>query len=491
MIKAFFSLLTGNLISKGLGFFREVLLAWAYGLSATAAAIRIAMAAVFVPINLLTQELLAAGFIPLFKDYQKQSPLVANQYFTFFLVINGFIGLSISLALWPIAQSWIFLLASGFSESTASMATSLFKPMLFSIPFILATSVFSYRAMAENEYFIQSMRPSIQNIGMIIAIILSVSLNSVVLIGITFLATQIIFCLMVIIWALRKPWAQLTELKQLPWVKFSRKLWQTMKPLLYLPIILQGYIVLERNVASWMGESVVAALDISKFISETSMALLAIPMGLLLLSRFSIEDYGNRQELIEKIIIIVTIIITPAACILVFTPETIIALLFERGNFTVESTNQTATVLRLFGLGLLFQTLNYQLLKLTNAFQLSKLYSQAMAYGLILGAITLLTYKIFNLMVFGLAYLINGTTVTIVLIYQLYSFKTFLWLVSGACFVLILSLYIGIRVPTLPIYQSLAISVLILLIGLTLSMMPTLCKRKPKELILWLLNKSK
>ncbi|MEJ2045161.1 MAG: lipid II flippase MurJ [Reinekea sp.] len=417
MIKAFLSLFSGNLFSKILGLIREALLAWAFGLSATAAAIRIAIAAIFVPMNLLTQDLLAAGYLPLYNEYKKQDPILAKQYAQFFTLLMLLIGFSITITLWPIAQAWISLLASGLTPDTQALAAKLFRILLLGVPFILTASAATYALMAEGRYSLQSLRPSMQNLGLIAGILLSSFTDSLLSIAWAYVSSQILFCA-IAIWQVRYRVSTKTN-RMLPWRKFSNALWTVIKPLLVLPLALQGYIILERNVASWLGESTIAALEISKFISETSMALLAVPMGLVLLSRYTTEDEERSSQIIQQILIVLTLLITPVATVLITYPEVIVQLLFQRGAFTPEDTELTSHVLRLFGAGLLIHTLNYQLLKLANAFQRSKDFAIASLIGIAAGAIGLLNYRTLGELTFGTAYILYGTGTLLYLSYQL------------------------------------------------------------------------
>jgi putative peptidoglycan lipid II flippase len=417
VVKAFLSLFSGNLISKIFGLIREVLLAWAFGLSATAAAIRIAIAAIFVPMNLLTQDLLAAGYLPLYNQYKKQDPILAKQYALFFSLLMLSIGLLLTTTLWPIANSWIKLLASGLTPDTRILAAKLFSILLLGVPFMLIASAATYGLMAEGRYTLQSLRPSMQNLGLIAGILFSSLTGSLLSIAWAYVASQILFCV-IAIWQVR-PYFTIETNQKLPWKKFFNDIWKVMKPLLALPLALQGYIILERNVASWLGEATVAALEISKFISETSMALLAVPMGLILLSRYTKEDEEHSQKIIHRILILLTLLITPIATVLITYPEVIVQLLFQRGEFTPDDTELTSQVLRLFGAGLLIHALNYQLLKLANAFQRSRDFAIASLVGITVGATGLLGYNLFGELTFGIAYILNGTAALLFLSYRL------------------------------------------------------------------------
>lgn len=424
MFKAFATLAGGNLFSKALGLVREILLAWAYGLSATAAAIRIAMAALFIPINLLTQDLLAAGYLPLYQSYKAEDEKLAKQYALFFTFLMLCFGLIICAALLPIAQAWVGLVASGLAPSTQLLASQLLQLFLLATPFMLTTSAATYGLMGNNQYGLQALRPSMQNIGIIGGVLLASYYQQILLIGYMFVVAQIAFCAIALFKL--KPFLS-TSKKPIKLLKrFSKDLWHLMKPLLLLPLILQGYIVLERNVASWLSSETVAALEVTKFITETAMALLAVPLGLIVLSRFSQADQGRSQQLVYRLAQVISLLLTPAAIVLLTFPEVIIQTLFQRGAFDAAATALTANIMQLFGLGILFHSINYQLLKMANAFQLSPLFLTANILGLSLGALGLLSYPFTQELAFGLAYILTGATSMIFLAIKLGCLKQLL-----------------------------------------------------------------
>jgi len=488
MLKGFLALFSGNLISKALGLVREILLAWAFGLTATAAAIRIAMAALFIPINLLTQDLLAAGFLPIYNEYAKQDKKLANAYFGYFFICIIALSVFIVITLLPFAAPWVNLLATGFSDEAKTLTTHLFQIFLLSTPFILGVSALSYRALAANYYFIQAMRPSFQNIGLIIAILLANHFSNVMLIAFGFLATQILFFSVSLIWFLHQPWGKLQFNFSKQTSTFNKELWLVMKPIIALPLIMQGYFVLERNIASRISEGTVASLEITKFVTETSMALIAIPLGLILLTRYSERDRAIAKVLIDKIAVTLLILISPIATCLVFAPELVVRILFERGAFDAEATITTADIMRLFGFGLFLHAFNYQLLKLCNAFKLSSLFTKATIAGLFVGGVTLLFYKHLGLQTFGLAYVLNGLTITVYLSMKLYNPMRLLQLSIG----LITALAGAFFASTILIQTSIELQFItaafIVVVGVAITTLVLQANLKRFDLIHWLKN---
>lgn len=66
-------LFLGNMISKILGLFREVLMAGLFGTGQVAGAYRVAQVGTTMPLNMLSNESLNAVFIPVYKRLDKES----------------------------------------------------------------------------------------------------------------------------------------------------------------------------------------------------------------------------------------------------------------------------------------------------------------------------------------------------------------------------------------------------------------------------------
>lgn len=71
MKKAVAQILSGNVLSKGLGLLREILMAKYFGTAEVNGAYRISQTGTLVPINFLTSDSLNSAFIPLYKNYLK------------------------------------------------------------------------------------------------------------------------------------------------------------------------------------------------------------------------------------------------------------------------------------------------------------------------------------------------------------------------------------------------------------------------------------
>jgi putative peptidoglycan lipid II flippase len=143
--------------------------------------------------------------------------------------------------------------------------------------------------------------------------------------------------------------------------------WRILKPLLALPLLMQGGFVVERAIASLIGVRVVASVDYAKFITETGMALLAIPLGLAGLSAWSGLDPDALKERLQKIVPFILIVTVPFSSFLLFHNRLLVKVLYARGAFDAESTTITASVLAGLAAGFWAQVAGYVLIKALNS----------------------------------------------------------------------------------------------------------------------------
>ena len=135
MRKAAGLLFAGNLISKVLGFGREIIVAALFGTGQTIGAFRVAQAGTAVPINFLTSDSLNSAFIPLYKQYLNEQSGKAQSLFFVLLALFSFLSLLLTAGLWLAADLWVKLLAPGLDPGTSSLASSMIQIMGLGIPF--------------------------------------------------------------------------------------------------------------------------------------------------------------------------------------------------------------------------------------------------------------------------------------------------------------------------------------------------------------------
>ncbi len=434
MLKSVMTLFTGNLIGKVVGFLREIIFAGLYGVTAPVGAFRMAQSATLIPVNFFTSDCLNAGFIPLYSRYKKNDPAKAQSLFWTLKFILILLSIIIALGLFFLASWFIAFIAPGFTEEGHDIAVLFVKIMAVGVPFYVVSSLYSYLAVANNSYLLASVRPAIQSIGMICGISFAFYLDNVTLIAWGFTGAYMFFFAFGAKELLKK---NLLHFSLQDTNLILNDFWKLVRPLLLLPVMLQGNIIIERIISSYMGIEVVASVEYAKFITETGIVLLAAPLGLVGLSTLSkLETHEIREKLLQ-IIPLVLILTVPTSLFLVIHSELIVSLIFKRGAFTQDDVLLTQSVLIGLSIGFWAQVASYVMIKALNAHHRNREVVIFMAVALITNALfNILFYKMLGPITIGIGASIYGLILFIFTIHALKISKivipVFFWLLIGS-----------------------------------------------------------
>lgn len=406
MFNAFLKLFYGSLAGKLVGLLREIIIAAFYGTSTPVGAFRMAQTATLIPVNFFTSDSLNAGFIPLYNRYRKESVEKAQSLFWLLKLILGFISIGLSIGLFVSASWWIGIIAPGFNSEGLEMASLFVKIMAIGIPFYVLSLLYSFLAMANQRYFLTSVRPSVQSAGMICGVMLAYYLDSIAMFAWGFTGAYILFFFIGVTELLKSSLFQFSLFSK---TLILKDFWKVIRPLLILPILLQGNIMIEKMVASYIGIEVVAAVDYAKFITETGIVLLAVPLGFVGLSRLSALNVHEMKIKLSEIVPIVLILTIPTSLFLVVNAELIISLVFKRGAFSQESVQLTRDVLIGLAIGFWAQVVSYMLIKALNAHTRNKEVVIYMSIALIANALfNIVLYEKLGAAVIGVGASINA-----------------------------------------------------------------------------------
>lgn len=360
-------LFSGSLLGKLLGAGREILLAASYGTSAIGGAFRVANTATFIPVNFLTADSLNAAFMPLYVRYGKDDRDLAQTLFWSVAGLLGLLAVLISVLLFWGAGRWAAVLAPGLDEGVIATIVAFIRVMAMGVPFYVAGALFSSLEMGNGGYGLASLRTCVQNIGIIGGILLAWWLGKPVIIAWGFSVAYVVFALWGALRLTRRGMLSWPEIMAWSLVRQVLSVFgHTIGPLLFLPLFLQGNIALERAVASLIGLDVVSALDYAKFITETGVILLAVPIGLVGLSTLSGLDPMELNIRLAKIVPPLLIITIPLSVFLFAYSKPIVCLLYARGAFDAASVMSTTSVLKGLSLGFWAQVCGYVLMKVLN-----------------------------------------------------------------------------------------------------------------------------
>jgi putative peptidoglycan lipid II flippase len=361
-------LFIGNFFSKALGLGREILTSALFGTGQAIGAYRVAQTGTLVPVHFFTQDSINAAFIPTYKRFLGESRDMAQSLFwslsAFFLVLSLLIG----AGLWLIPLTWIGILAPGLDSDTALLAGRMLQIMGLGVPFYLISSLFLYLGMGNDDFVPMAVRPSVQNMGLITGAVIAFYMRNALFFAWGFTASYILFCLWVMIRLRHSGYLSFPN----SWQKQRIRLvfttfWITLRPLLFLPFMLQGNIAVERAVATLIGLIAVSALDYARFVTETVIFLISIPVASVGLSSWSGLETEALRERLSRITILMMMVAVPASAFLASHSHRLVEVIYARGAFDTQSVQTTGDILFGISLGLWAQIVGYVLIKGLNA----------------------------------------------------------------------------------------------------------------------------
>lgn len=358
----------GNLLSKVLGLAREVIVAAMFGTGSAIGAYRVAQTGTLVPVNFFTSDSLNAAFIPLYKGFLKESKDKAQSFFwvllCLFIILSLVIGAGLSLS----APSLVAVLAPGLTANTAGLASAMLQIMGLGVPFYLVSALLIFLGMAKGDFLPIALRPSIQNIGLIGGALAAYFWQNALFFAWGFTIGYLVFCTWIVLRSYVTGSLALPSIWNWPQTgDLLHSFWRTLRPLLLLPVMLQGTIATERAVSTLIGLAAVSALDYARFVTETVILLMSVPVAYAGLSSWSGQDDTIMQLQLVKAILLLLVVSIPISVLLASHPYLITHVLYARGAFDSESINTTSDILFGLSLGLWAQVVGYVLIKALNA----------------------------------------------------------------------------------------------------------------------------
>lgn len=363
-----FLLMLGNFFTKVVGLLREVLFAAWFGAGETAAAFKIAQTGFLMPTHAFVGDALSAGLLPLYKKLQMECVdsarilvLVAVGYALIFSAV-------VSSLLYCFSDVVVNFMAPGATDDAKDLAIDLLRIMGLATPFYVLSGIFSYLEASFGYYGAIALRPVMLNFGAIIGAALAVYFKQDHWLATALLVSHVLFFAKTLL-GIRALDRLLPEGKQTYALVFevSKKFFLNLLPLLGLPLVAQGNVLVERIVSSWMGTSVIPSVDYARLILDTSVQLLAVPLGIVTMAAHG-GDAGDKARFFARNTAAVLVVLSfPFGLFVALNAEAVVTLLYARGQFGTEAIATTTAMLVWMGVGLGFMVTAYYLIKVLNA----------------------------------------------------------------------------------------------------------------------------
>lgn len=358
----------GNLLGKGLALFREIVFAQAFGTGPVAAGFRVAQSVSFVPASLVSNDILPGAFVPSYarevRNNSDRAALLARSYALAVSVLVAIPTVAVVLYARPIVDA----IVPGGSPGMKEQAAAFLQILAWCIPAYGLSAVFALILVTHGRVGAQSLRPALQSVGLLAGTLLAITTGHLALLAGGFVAAWIVYALMTggICWSggyFKTPQGFSLTVAG----KFLLADGRRILPLLPLPIVVQASILTERFFASLGDEGLLASVDYARTISDSVMSLIAVPLGILGLTRLSgLRAPDFRRVMLRAVNVTLLAVPLLGALIVVFAPD-IVSLIYERGAFDSAAVTVTAQVLMGQSVLLVAQVLGYFLVRATMA----------------------------------------------------------------------------------------------------------------------------
>lgn len=353
-----------TLLSRVLGLVREVLIGRYLGTGATADAFVAAFRFPNMFRRIFGEGAFNAAYVPLFareleEHGREAAEIFAGRTFTLLALVLG-IGTLIAIPLMP-AIMWVF--AHGFVREPEKFATTVtLGRIMFSYLLCMALSAHLSGTLNTLKVFaMPAFAPVLLNIIFITALLVVVP--ALGLVG-NFYEIGLVISWAVFI----AGFAQLLALYVTCWRKGIhvrpvvpkvtpriRRLWVLMVPGVIAAGIQQVNLFVGTVIASNQ-DGALAYLYYSDRIYQLPLGMIGIAFGVVLLPDITRKlrggDEGGAVQSISRGVEFAMLLTLPAAVAMMVIPDPIISTIFERGEFTAESTRNTANALAAFAIGL-------------------------------------------------------------------------------------------------------------------------------------------
>tara|TARA_B100000963_G_scaffold209854_1_gene182795 strand:- start:16329 stop:17858 length:1530 start_codon:yes stop_codon:yes gene_type:complete len=365
ILKAVGSFGSLTLLSRVLGYFRDILIAIFIGTSSLADAFFVAFRLPNTFRRLFAEGTFNAAFIPIYTklSIKSRSENFTNSVFNFLLIIL----LTLTIIAEIFMGGFIFIISPGFASDPEKfkLATDLSRITFPFLLFVSISSFFSAILNSKGKFAVAAAAPIVLNIFLIFSIFYAKYFNQ------SFVKTMslaVFFAglvqMIILIFYCRKYFIP----KINPIIKFTnpiKKFFTKLLPSIFSSGVMQINILVGTIIASFQS-SAVSYLYYADRIYQLPLAISGIAIGtvvLPVLSKTILSETKEKVFFIQNRSIELSVFLSaPAAVGIIVGSEEIISCLFGYGSFSEISVLNTAKALVIFGFGL-------------PAFSLLKLYS--------------------------------------------------------------------------------------------------------------------
>lgn len=354
IVGATFLITLTGLISKGVGFLREILYANYFGLQ-TEFDIYLVSAALPMIISAMLLYLGQNYFIPAFNRIEVSNQNERKTYFIrsfwFFFLFGVLLAAILTILSFPLIK----LFLNGFNNERIELAVLIFRLFILSLPLAAMVSIISAYQQANFQYKYPAFSQLLVNITLVILLFLFNKNLGIVIIPIALLVGTFIQLLYLFL-KIDLSFIELFNPKEINFRKFSIPV--SILTIISIELIGQLYTISDRYFITQIDSGGVAALNYSMNLILLPISIFSIAISTAIFPKLSENFATNTSDRLKKnfnlSIVFNLMIFIPITFILFFYGEQIIKILFERGNFNQANSQMTYDLTRILALSLIF-----------------------------------------------------------------------------------------------------------------------------------------
>jgi putative peptidoglycan lipid II flippase len=356
ILKISFLLTLLNVFAKGIGFVREMVVAYFYGLNVEYDIFLVATTLIAI-INSTIYYLSQNYFIPLYnKVISKENNNSGKEFLSFSIVLFFLFGSILLLSLLIFRNQLIELFISSQEAKKLFLAKNIFTVYAFIVPLNAIFSIFAAYYQAEFKFIRVVISQIILNIIVVLAVILFSSKFGIIVIAYaTLFATFIQFVLLFY-----------PVKKDILFGKFILKMFSEkssyISGLLFITLLIEVISLsnsfIDRSFYQKLSTGSVSALNYAFNVVSLPLNIFSFAVLTVMFSKFSYNSGNNQEKENEyylfknlKYVFMATALIS---VLFYFHGIILIKLLFERGNFTSSNSLLTSEILKFFAMGFPF-----------------------------------------------------------------------------------------------------------------------------------------
>lgn len=370
---AFLFIIIINLMSRGLGFFREVLFANYFGLGKDFDTYLVA-AVLPITINTVIQFLGQNYFIPHYSSLKQSDSNSAEGFYKSALIAFLLLGIIISAVLYFASDLFTQFFLRSQDENILDKVTVIFRIFLITIPLNSVLAILIAHQQAEYRFKHPALSRLFLNLAVIAVLILFTDKIGIYTIPIGF----VIGTFLQLIYMIYKSRVYVGG-STISFIKNANVFSVfdlSLLSIIAIELIYQMYTVSDRYFFSELNVGGISALNYSMTVYLLPVSTLSIALATVIFPKLTeclqSGRFDELQERFENTMRASLFIFVPITFILIFYSDQIIRLFFERGKFDADSTAATAQVLKIYAISLIFYSTYAVLNKLVYSAKLTK-----------------------------------------------------------------------------------------------------------------------